>query len=603
MVKSSFNFKIANICISGGNNIFLSITFVSTLIFHNKTNTTMFKKLLTSTIVGLFAIATYGQTIVSTSPQNKNVVLEEFTGIHCVYCPSGHAIAKSIQDANPDKVSLINIHAGSFSNPGPGEPDFRTAYGTALANQSGLVGYPAATVNRTNFPGREQGAPGTTALNRNNWAWASNNILGQSSNVNVGVEATIDVTTGILTVHVEAYYTANSPQSTNLLNVALMQNNTKGPQTGGNMCDQYVHMHRLVDMITGQWGEEITNTTAGTFVDRTYVYAIPADYRGVPVEIADMEVAAYISETHQTIPSGNRAYPTYLGLLANDANLKQVIPFKDPCANLIAPEIVIQNTSQNTLNSLEISYSVNGEPPLSYTWTGTLTPMQYEEVTLPEMRFVMGSTNTLTVTLPNDDNNANNTGTFTFNKAYDATTTINMELKTDQYGSECRWDIKDFAGTIIYKGGPYGANQTINETFTLPSNCYIFSVRDTYGDGGGPVKLTDTDPNNTVFWTTDGKFGCGTSVNFSTDGFILNVGNSSLEDVSVFPNPATTILNVLNAEDASIQVYDVLGKLILSKTDIALQEQLDVSRFQTGTYFLKISKDNMVTTKRFIISK
>lgn len=563
----------------------------------------MSKKLLTSTIVGLFAFATFGQTIVSTSPQNKNVVLEEFTGIHCVYCPAGHTIAKGIQDANPDRVSLINIHAGSFSNPGPGEPDFRTAYGTALANQSGLVGYPAATVNRTNFPGREQGAPGTTALNRNNWSWAANNILGQSSNVNVGVEASIDVNTRVLTVHVEAYYTADSPQSTNLLNVALMQNNTKGPQVGGNKCDQYVHMHRLVEMITGQWGEEIATTTAGTFVDRTYTYPIPMDYRGVPVEIADMEVAAFITETHQIIPSGNRAYPTFSGLLANDANLKEVVPFNDPCANLIAPEIVIQNTSQNTLSSLEISYSVNGEPSQSYTWNGTLAPMEYEAVTLPEMRFAIGGTNTLSVSLPNDDNNANNTGTFVFNKAYDAMTTINMELKTDQYGSECRWDIKDFAGNIIYNGGPYGANQTINETFTLPSNCYTFSVRDTYGDGGGPVKLIDTDTNSTVFWSTDGKFGCGTSVNFSTDGFVLNVENSSLEAVSVFPNPASTILNVQNAQNANIQVYDVLGKLILSKTDIALQEQLDVSRLQTGTYFLKISKDNTVMTKRFIVSK
>jgi hypothetical protein len=47
----------------------------------------------------------FGQTIVSTSPENKKVVLEEFTGIKCVFCPQGHAIAQAIQNNNPDDVS------------------------------------------------------------------------------------------------------------------------------------------------------------------------------------------------------------------------------------------------------------------------------------------------------------------------------------------------------------------------------------------------------------------------------------------------------------------------------------------------------------------
>src|SRR5690554_2477315 len=108
----------------------------------------MLKKLPLNLVVVLFAFATYGQTIVSTSPQDQNVVLEEFTGIHCVYCPQGHAIAQAIQNANPDRVSLINIHVGSYAVPGAGEPDFRTPYGNAIVGQTGLTGYPGGTVNR-----------------------------------------------------------------------------------------------------------------------------------------------------------------------------------------------------------------------------------------------------------------------------------------------------------------------------------------------------------------------------------------------------------------------------------------------------------------------
>src|SRR5690606_11906946 len=105
------------------------------------------------------------------------------------------------------------------------------------------------TVNRHVFPGRGMTAGGT-AMGRGSWTISSTETLAAGSNVNVAVEAEIDVQTNELTVHVEAYYTGNSPEATNLLNVALLQNNTKGPQTGGGQRNKYNHMHRLVEMIT-----------------------------------------------------------------------------------------------------------------------------------------------------------------------------------------------------------------------------------------------------------------------------------------------------------------------------------------------------------------
>lgn len=563
----------------------------------------MFKKLPFAFFVSLFVGALQAQTIVSTSPEDQNVVLEEFTGIHCVYCPQGHAIAKTIQDANPDRVSLINIHVGSYANPGPGEPDFRTPYGSAIVGQSGLTGYPAGTINRHVFPGREN-TPGKTAMYRNFWTISANETMAKPSPVNVGVEAIIDVSTNVLTVHVEAYYTANSPQATNMLNVALLQNNTKGPQVGGNMCDEYNHMHRLVEMITGQWGEQITTTTSGTFVDRTYTYPIPADYNNIPVELADLEVVAFMAESHQEIYSGNRAYPSFNGFAhANDANVRYVVDFENPCANYLAPQVNVQNLGSNTLSSLTFEYSVNGGTPEVYNWSGSIAPMYNQTIDLPAMRFNIEATNTLTVSTSSDDDNTNNATSASFDKAYDATTTVNMELHTDQYGSECRWNVTDFDGNIIYSGGPYGANQTINETFNLPANCYTFNIIDTYGDGGGPVTLTDTDANNTVIFQTDGNFGCGDTIKFSTDGFVLGTSENQLDAISLYPNPSSNVVNVLNAENADIQIFNVLGKLVLSKENLTRNAQINVSELQTGTYFVRISKESQSTTKRLVVAR
>ena len=239
------------------------------------------------------------QTLVSTDVLAKNTVLEEFTGIHCQYCPEGHAIAQQIADENPGRVVLINIHQGGYANPGSGEPDFRTEFGDAIAGQTGLSGYPSGTVNRHLFNGSN-----ITALGRSSWPPAASEIMAEDSPVNVGVATTYNEASRELTINVELYYTSDSPESTNLLNIALLQNHIFGPQTGGGQGNNYEHMHMLRHLITGQWGEEIANTTSGSFIQLTYTYTVPEDYNGVDCIVENCDVAVFVTETHQEIYSG-----------------------------------------------------------------------------------------------------------------------------------------------------------------------------------------------------------------------------------------------------------------------------------------------------------
>ena len=101
----------------------------------------------------LFSFIASSQTFVSTSVENKNVILEEYTGISCGYCPDGHKIAQDLHNANPNDVFLINIHTGGYANPQGPDTDFNTSFGSALAGQTGLTGYPSGTVNRHIFSG------------------------------------------------------------------------------------------------------------------------------------------------------------------------------------------------------------------------------------------------------------------------------------------------------------------------------------------------------------------------------------------------------------------------------------------------------------------
>jgi len=282
------------------------------------------KKLFTTFLLfisGLFFIQ--AQTLVTTQELNKNAVLEEYTGIHCQYCPQGHAIAASILANHPGRAVVIAVHQGGYAVPSAGEPDYRTPFGDALAGQTGLTGYPAGTVNRHVFTGS------TTALNRGDWTPDSEIILQQPSPVNVGIETTFNATTRQLNVHVELYYTANSATTTNYINVALLQSHVFGPQTGGGAGTNYVHMHMLRYLVTGQWGDPVTTTTSGSLVERDYTYVIPDGYNSVPCVVSNCDVAVFVSQSHQEILSGDvvsaiNGTNLYVGDISTTGNIMKI---------------------------------------------------------------------------------------------------------------------------------------------------------------------------------------------------------------------------------------------------------------------------------------
>ena len=55
----------------------------------------------------LLTAALNAQNFVSTVPANRNVILEEFTGSYCQYCPEGHKLAKELAAAHPDNIFIV----------------------------------------------------------------------------------------------------------------------------------------------------------------------------------------------------------------------------------------------------------------------------------------------------------------------------------------------------------------------------------------------------------------------------------------------------------------------------------------------------------------
>ena len=158
----------------------------------------------------LLTIGLNAQNFVQTTPINRNAVLEEFTGSYCQYCPEGHMLAKELSATNPDKIFVVNLHAGTYAT-----SNFMTTDASAIYSGFVVNGFPSGLVNRT----------AEKSLSRNEWGANLQQQLGQVAECNVAGQVTIDKQTRKATVTVEVYYTSNSASETNYLNVIMLQDN------------------------------------------------------------------------------------------------------------------------------------------------------------------------------------------------------------------------------------------------------------------------------------------------------------------------------------------------------------------------------------------
>ena len=507
----------------------------------------MMKNLLTIALALVTTFA-FAQTFVSTTPENKNVVLEEFTGIYCGFCPDGHVIGQGLHDANPNDVFLINIHTGGYSNPnGPNDPDFNTIYGAAIGSASGLAGYPAGTVNRATFSGiSPQGNPGTTALSRGDWGAASAIILGQPSYVNLGAQASYDMSTGILTVNTETYYTSTTTNVNNL-HVAVVENNVPGPQSGaqnynpgaiisGPWSPTYNHQHMLRHLMDGALGLEYAVTTAGTFVPNTHTWTMPTNLASgqstngyfPDLDPTNMDVIAFIAEGPGEIITGVQAEVVCIFPNAYDANVTASSAPDVMCATTTDISITFRNYGNQPLTSLDLTYDINGGTPGTYNWTGNLASGAQTTVTVPNVSFIPqpdnfgnpGNTVNWTASNPNgqvDQNTTNNSSVSKFSHKETSgdviqgitAGNISVDITTDGYPAETSWELVGEDGTVYGSGGPYsiqGPQPTVN--VAVPGNvCVNFMLYDSYGDGmccaNGVGAVLVQDANGTLIFEGD----------------------------------------------------------------------------------------------------
>ena len=608
----------------------------------------MNRSILILSLLVLFCTMAYSQTIVSTEPQNKTALLEYFGGIYCGYCPDGDDIAMAIKESYGDQVAVINIQSGYFAIPNGDHPDLRSDWGYALDQLSGNGQlYPAGTVNRHHFPGYELVSPGTTAMGRNYWANATQQIINQPSPVNLALTAELDPVNNTINIYLETYYTSNCFSDTNYLHVALIQNSVEAPQLleDSTFDQDYLHHYLLRDFITPQWGTPIASTTAGSLESWNLSYQLPANFRDVMVDINQLEIVAFVTVDQQEIMSA-ASNPVIINEPFHDvdvnlwaANLNQNI-----CDDEIQPNLIIRNDGTETLSDLTIEYAANNGPLHYYEWSGSLDSYQATNIILPSIYFEAeyGITNTLQVqistssSLSEDANLSNNIIHTQIEDVPNAPTpTITLELKTDDYGHETYWEILDSDGNLVVAGGnhnvgangggqqtatasdpgAYLSNALIVETIELPGfDCYEFRILDDFSDGiccnygVGYYRIKDENGNVLFF---GGHFDTEKKDPFRINAAVTSLDSEEVSEFSVYPNPVTTDFvkiqfDTAHSGQANIALFNASGQLVLNLGQKQLNSghnnwDISTHNLPNGMYILQCQIEEKIFTEKIIV--
>ena len=62
------------------------------------------------------------------------------------------------------------------------------------------------------------------------------------------------------------------------------------------------------------------------------------------------------------------------------------------------------------------------------------------------------------------------------------------------------------------------------------------------------------------------------------------------EKVKIYPNPATNVIHILNAEGTRYEIIDLMGRIILTGKQNEIEQSVDISNLQKGCFFIKIYK-------------
>ena len=301
------------------------------------------------------------------------------------------------------------------------------------------------------------------------------------------------------------------------------------------------------------------------------------------------------------------------------------------CSTDGAPAFDFKNYGTNAITTATVELFENGTSIGTAPFSGNVAQFGTGTVTFPTMTINVGSTYTAELIDVNGGAPYNANLATSNLSIVSATTTgydITVDFFTDNYPSETSWEIISSAGTVVASGGPYtpgnddqwggggpDAQTTMSSTHTLPNgtDCYSVKFTDTYGDGQqygtgenpqGGFGIEVQSGGNVIFnWDAgSGWSSVERDAAMKTDAS-SGLGDIAIDNVSIFPNPATDVLHIsfnTDSDDYTISLMDLQGRTLISETGSS-NVSFSVADLSKGSYLVTIANEVGVYTENVVV--
>ncbi len=296
------------------------------------------------------------------------------------------------------------------------------------------------------------------------------------------------------------------------------------------------------------------------------------------------------------------------------------------------PEIIIQNTGKDILNSLEIEYWVNNSNfPLKYVWSGNLSFLEKDTILLPDPDSLWDNINStsssknifhVNIQRPNGSNDEyifNNKLNSSFIPAPEYSNIFTIWVQTNlgvintlTQQSETSWEIVDNNNISVFNSGVLYSNTQYRDTVLFNPGCYTFRVTDVdddgldfwaNNDGAGMIRFREI--GATWFKIFDCDFGSFIEHEFRIPKTSMNTNEENPNNLVIYPNPSNEKINIKGSLNNITRIFiqDKLGRTIFSQNNdvSSLKRSIDLSSFSKGIYFLNFEHNTQNITKKLII--
>jgi hypothetical protein len=208
-------------------------------------------------------------TNTTVNEEGRIILIEEFTGQLCTYCPDGAREIERLDSIYGEQLISVSFHAGPFASPGNGAPnDFTTTSGDSYFTTFGVSSNPAATVSRLN---------GATITGATQWESEINSIKDLDPEISIAFSTVYDSISREVNINVETEWLLKGDPSVNYkMQVFIIEDHITAYQLdNGNHINDYDHRHLFRGSVNGTWGTLLTEgSTVGTIETNQFNYTL-----------------------------------------------------------------------------------------------------------------------------------------------------------------------------------------------------------------------------------------------------------------------------------------------------------------------------------------